>query len=835
MLSDPARLAAVRESSIFPEQEEKAFDRLTKLATHLLQTPMALISVVEAERQFHKSATGLPEAWSREVPLSLSLCKHVVERGAELVVKEARVDPLVQNSLMVREHDIAAYLGVPLRSAGGVTLGAVCAMDTESREWTAEDMETLQMLSELATQELRLREAVRVSEHQGHVMRGVADALSLFLEDDLEAVAFDGFAALGLSTGVDRVYLFALDDDDDPDTGTMVVSQRYEWARDTVEAQIDNPVLQHLDLAAMGLGRWVEAFRAGRDIAGPVSTFPESERSLLADQDIESLLAIPIVLEGRLWGFMGFDDCRSARVWSDTERSTLALAAAGAGEAVVRSTARDALVVSEERYRYALANVQDVVFQIDLQGYWTFLSPAWTSITGLSTADTLGTPVIGYMCASDRPLVEESFEDLLAGRKKLCRREYRLIVEGDLRWIDVYATSQTDEDGDIACITGVLRDIHDRKQAERDLHASEERLRLAIAAAKIGTWNMDLRANTVTWSPELLALFGVTEPERQAQDAAPLYEIVYEPDRPLIEQANREAFEAAQRTGEAVEMGVEFRVALADGLHWFRSRGQVYTDGVQPTRASGAVVDITEERAARRALVAAKEEAEDLARLKTTFVNTMSHEVRTPLSAIIGFADLLAEEVEDEHRDMAKLIQDGAHRLLRTLNSVLDLARLESDAVQLRPDRIDLAEEVRGCVRLLASQAEAKNLTLCTDVPSGEVWAWADAGAVQRICLNLLSNAVKFTDEGRVRLSVEADGEHVFLVVQDSGIGMSPEFLARAFEPFRRAEGMASGRDGTGLGLAITHHLTRLMDGEVEVESEPGTGTTFRVRLPAAA
>jgi GAF domain-containing protein len=158
-LADKARLAALWRVGLLDTPAEEVFDRLTRLVRRLLGAPVALVSLVDADRQFFKSALGLPEPWAtkRETPLSHSFCQHVVATGTPLRVEDARRDPLVCDSLAVPELGVVAYLGMPLATADGQVLGSLCAIDTEPRSWTAEDAAALRDLAALAMSEVSLR------------------------------------------------------------------------------------------------------------------------------------------------------------------------------------------------------------------------------------------------------------------------------------------------------------------------------------------------------------------------------------------------------------------------------------------------------------------------------------------------------------------------------------------------------------------------------------------------------------------------------------------------------------------------------------------------------
>ena len=234
-------------------------------------------------------------------------------------------------------------------------------------------------------------------------------------------------------------------------------------------------------------------------------------------------------------------------------------------------------------------------------------------------------------------------------------------------------------------------------------------------------------------------------------------------------------------------------------------------------------------------LVAARQEAEKMNRLKSAFLANMSHEIRTPLTGIIGFAAILAEEVAGEQQELAQLIQRSGQRLMQTLNSVLDLSMLESDSLTLNPQQFPVREIVEEVVEMLRPLAEMKELTLEVVCDPPDLLALTDRGCIDRILTNLVGNAIKFTVSGGVTVWVTAEEEGLRLGVTDTGIGISQEFLQSMFEPFEQeSSGLTRAFEGNGLGLAITKGLVDMLGGILTVESAKERGSTFSVLLPNA-
>ena len=268
--------------------------------------------------------------------------------------------------------------------------------------------------------------------------------------------------------------------------------------------------------------------------------------------------------------------------------------------------------------------------------------------------------------------------------------------------------------------------------------------------------------------------------------------------------------------------------------HLVRVATPVLDDDGEVLYVVGYGIDLTERMAFEQQLLDAKRAAEEMARLKSSFVANMSHEVRTPLTAIMGFATVLGEELDGEQRELVEIIKQSGERLLETLNSVLDLSRLESDALGLDPRALNLGDELLAAARLFGPMAEEKGLALEIDLPDDAVHAPLDRAFLHRVLSNLLSNAIKFTEEGEVRLVLVPLGDTVQIQVQDTGIGIAESFQPHLFEEFKQeSTGLARTHTGSGLGLAITRHLVERMNGQIDVHSAKGEGTTFTVTFPA--
>lgn len=232
--------------------------------------------------------------------------------------------------------------------------------------------------------------------------------------------------------------------------------------------------------------------------------------------------------------------------------------------------------------------------------------------------------------------------------------------------------------------------------------------------------------------------------------------------------------------------------------------------------------------------------AQEARRAKGDFLAVMSHELRTPLTAVVGYTDLLEEgipgPVNEEQSVQLRRIKESAWELLELIDGILGYARFESEEPEVQKERVDVSEVVDEAISVVRSALERKGLELAVTVPPDMPPAYTDRAKLRRVLVHLLDNAVKFTAVGTISLRVAGEDARVRFEVADTGPGISSEDEERVFEPFwqgERAETRTAG--GTGMGLSLARRLARLLGGEIELESDPGVGSTFTLLLPDEA
>jgi CheY-like chemotaxis protein/anti-sigma regulatory factor (Ser/Thr protein kinase) len=253
---------------------------------------------------------------------------------------------------------------------------------------------------------------------------------------------------------------------------------------------------------------------------------------------------------------------------------------------------------------------------------------------------------------------------------------------------------------------------------------------------------------------------------------------------------------------------------------------------VQATGERADAQALEEVRAAFATLQSALDAARAANEAKTRFLASVSHEIRSPLNAIYGYAQLLERNDGRDALRAARVIRRSSEHLSHLTEGLLDIAQVESGSLKLSRDTIRLRAFLEQLLDMLELQAQTKGIALVLDCPAAlPDYVRADQKRLRQVLINLVSNAIKFTDHGQVTLKVHYRNELATFAIVDTGIGIAADDVQRIFVPFERVDVAAEGRPGIGLGLAITQALVRIMGGDIQVESTPGKGSCFTVRL----
>lgn len=383
-----------------------------------------------------------------------------------------------------------------------------------------------------------------------------------------------------------------------------------------------------------------------------------------------------------------------------------------------------------------------------------------------------------------------------------------------------------------------VRDISERRKAERRLRESEERFRLVTQATNEVIWDSDVRTGEQRWVGATRHMLGY-EPAELGNTSAWWTQQIHPEDRHRV----LSTLETLIRSGDE-KWSTEYRMRNKQGKYRVvLDRGYVVRDeDGEPVRMLGSIMDITERRQAEEETKRAKEEAEEASRAKSVFLANMSHEIRTPMNGIIGMAGLLLDTgLTPEQRKYAEAVRNSGDVLLILLDDILHFSKLEAGEVRIENIAFDLQYVVRDVCTLFTERARDRGLELSSYIDSGVPTALTgDPFRLRQILTNIVGNGVKFTEEGYVALKVELVDENpqevrIRFEVSDTGIGMTEAQASRLFQAYSQADASTTRKyGGTGLGLVISKQLIELMGGELEVESEPGVGSTFSFVLPVS-
>jgi len=489
-----------------------------------------------------------------------------------------------------------------------------------------------------------------------------------------------------------------------------------------------------------------------------------------------------------------------------------------------RKDAEEALTASEALFRAAFENAPIGMALISPDWRLLAVNRADCELLGYTEDELLATTFLGATHPDDIAITRAVVTRALAGEGDQYQLEKRYLrKDGQTIWVHLSVSLIRDEDGAPRYFISQAQDITARKEAEADLHATQQRTRDVLERISDGFYALD-RAWRFTYLNH--AAERILDERREAL----LGRVIWETFPTLKDTPLAEAYQQVMDEGNAAIF--EFYSPRLD--RWFEVRAHSSAEGL-----SAFFCDITERKRVDDEIRAALEAARTAQRTTGQFLAMMSHELRTPLQAILGYADFLLHgpsgALTREQAEDIGYIEQGARRMSALVDQMLDLSRIEAGRLQLVLEPVDLSQVIEQVRQDIAPQAAAKDLDLDIDVPPSPPLIRGDPVRLHQILLNLVSNAVKFTERGSIRVSVtEVDGG-VDVAVQDTGIGIVAETLPHIFEAFRQADSTVNRRyGGAGLGLAIARQLAELMGGQISVVSHPGDGSTFTLHLPTS-
>jgi signal transduction histidine kinase len=494
----------------------------------------------------------------------------------------------------------------------------------------------------------------------------------------------------------------------------------------------------------------------------------------------------------------------------------------------------------EHRIRDFAEAASDWFWELDCDLRFTYMSDSVNAPSSAFARDFLGKRITEVSSGGLDKVDWTPLLEIQAARRPF--RDFRFrrkMPGGAMRYLSLSGVPVFDA-GAFGGYRGIGRDVTPEMRAEKraqearaELAEKTQLLQATLDNMQQGLMVLDRDLRIKTWNDRVLALLNL--PSEAVYVGRPVQEITRiiaargefgpcdldaEIDRRMDElrRLDRPVRERRRPDGTVIELS---HVGMPDG-------------GILIT-----YTDITERKLVEADLRRARDEAELASRSKTEFLANMSHELRTPLNAVIGFSDVLSGELfgqlgDRRYREYARDIRDSGMHLLKLINDVLDVAKIEHGTVEIADELVDVSAVVESCVRLMRERAGAAGVSLSVNLQPLLPTLRADSRRLKQILINLLSNAVKFTQAGgRVTVEAAVEQRGFRIAVSDTGIGIAAEDLETALRPFGQIDSrLARKYQGTGLGLPLTKAMAELHGGALELVSTPGQGTIATVWLP---
>ena len=517
----------------------------------------------------------------------------------------------------------------------------------------------------------------------------------------------------------------------------------------------------------------------------------------------------------------------------------------------------------------------DGIYGLDIEGRTTFINPAGARLIGWPAEELIGKlqhAILHHTHADGTPYPRDEcpiYAALSDGAVHHVDDEVFWRKDGTSFPVEYVSTPIRDEDGEVTGAVVVFKNISDRKRTEGELAEKTVVLETTLENMSQGISVYDAELKLVAFNRRFVELFryppGLLYIGRPYEEVARFKARRGDYGPGDVERQVRKRV-MAKRDGKRGrhEFTLPDGTVIAANRETMPDGGSVttFTDITSPKRAEEAL------RASQRCLKErlaelqdakqrsdtqgkelaaladdlsiARDEAETANRAKSEFLALMSHELRTPLNAIIGFSEIIQSEMfgpvgTPRYRDYAKDVHDSGQHLLKLINDILDLSKIEAGKLELDEADIDVADAIHSSLRLVRERAGENGVRLVTEIPEELPALRFDERKLKQILINLLSNAVKFTPAGgtvTIKTWSRPDSGYIFQII-DTGIGIALQDIPKALSPFGQADSkLARKYEGTGLGLPLTKSLVELSSGSMDLQSEVGVGTTVTVRFP---
>ena len=504
-----------------------------------------------------------------------------------------------------------------------------------------------------------------------------------------------------------------------------------------------------------------------------------------------------------------------------------------------RDAATEEVRKQREVYATTLASIGDAVITTDEQGKITFINQVAQDLTGWAGNSSIGQPIVDVfriINETTRLPVESPVDKVLRLGTVVGLANHTLLIrkDGNELPIDDSGAPIRNADGSIRGVVLVFRDFSDYKKSEAAVRQSEERLRLAVDAAELGTFYCTFPLDKITWNDKCKDHFWLPH------DAEINFDVFWRIVHPEDREPTQLAIDRAQH--ERVPYDVEYRTVSPGGqIRWVRAMGKFYyNEKNEPTRFDGITIDVTDRKRVETELRAAHEKAENANRAKDQFLATLSHELRTPLTpvlATLGMWDRNGKDLPAGVKAEVGMMRRNIELEARLIDDLLDLTRVVRGKMVLSPQEVNVHELLGEVANTCNEESRSKHIDVTTRFAATAAGVKGDPARLQQVFWNILRNAIKFSPRNSsvlMQTANEPDGR-LRVTINDRGIGMTAGQIEKLFRPFEQgSEDITRRFGGLGLGLAISKALVDAHGGQLIARSDgEGRGAEFTVTLPA--
>lgn len=777
-INETERLIALIESGLLDSPQEERFDRLTRIAQQIFNTPYVLVSLVDAERQWFKSNQGLDAC---ETGRNISFCGHAILQNEVFIVEDASKDErFADNPLVTDAIEIRFYAGAPV-SRNGHNVGTLCIIDDKPRKLSDQEIKILEDLAASVSRELELSNREEQSTEASLFTYGPVIALMWAKESNwrLKHVSSNVSSILG-STKKDLMASGTLNEELVHPDDLEQITLEFEQKLDSCENNFD----QSLRLKSKdGSYRWY------RHIVIPRNGNPRS-----------TALATSYLMD------------QNALVESEQQKQK-----------------------QQEKMQIVVEGANIGIWEYDVLTQHANVNSAWAGMLGYDLAELpkILTPMMDDIVHPDDFIqLKSQFEKCVLGEIDYLEEEIQLRhKQGNEVWVQTRGkVSEWNPDGSAKTLSGIHINITEKKLAQIKMNAQAAFQKLAFEHIPSLVFVKDQKFRIVLANDQFLEMY--PENQRNKIIGYTTFE-KYKPDE--LAKFFAEDKKAFKNGFSEVEEIVTFpngqqKTLLTRKIRFVDHSGEPFILGVAN--------DITDAKAKEQALQSAKALAEKATEAKSQFLANMSHEIRTPLNGVIGMIESTFKNAKDkDQKRKLRLAHQSGLSLLEIVNDILDFSKIEAGRLEIENIEFNMLDFLSDFADSTAHQAHKKNLTFVLDAANIENGAViGDPGRLRQILSNLFSNAVKFTSQGEItiRASLKEDENSLFTcLVRDTGLGIPEEKQAELFEAFTQADSSTTRVfGGTGLGLSIVKKLCLLMGGDISLKSEPGKGSEFSFYIP---